>query len=904
MKTKITLALFLVSAFTSITNAQFWNTSVLNFGSSGNTFGTSDNFPINIFTNNTFRGQWTTSNGLGASSVAGSLTGDGLRIAPGTGSPASGTLDLWTAGSGTTHIQFDQTGLIQGEHNNFEFWAQRQGFWFNTTTGFGQYLFNRSNVEQGRLGNNNFWRLGLNNAAVNATRTLEVVDDQDQLRLRFTNAVGANTTAFTDFFAGPFGLDIVPELNAIREPVYIHRLGTTLTQNTLIVNGNARLRYVPETNAESIMLGKQNGLLADDISFRRLAFTGNTSDVLLGDGTWGTVPTIVATNNGISTDGNGVIQLGVPCLNVAGLPNFAGIAATEFTEDRVVANRNFNFWFGSLDTETGGVGIGGQPASTPFCNTGNTLEVSANMKGKYGNIDASGVRLTELKSTSPTLANGTNGVDNTKVLTVDEDGDIVLVDAVGGGGSGVTADNGLSINPTNNVQMGQIYTGTPVNNGIGEFIHNTEVPFAGFNLHFTNILNGGVPGINRVSFGKPVSLSGLAITSKVYSFNGDEHSAIMGHTDGSLLNSSLTLATSGVAGVLTNNNSEKAAGVYGLSTNSNPIFEAIGVWGEAENSPLNVGVQGKATDNVAIRNRGGLFTAANASNFNTGVITFASGPTGSTNYGILASAPSTNPGTNFAGWFEGDVFINSPTGLSSTGIVFVSDQQFKTNIINISNAQNIIGQLQPKEFYFDGASYPQINFSSSKQYGLIAQEVEAILPELVTNHIFPAQYDNLGNQTSAAVNYKSLNYNGFIAILMKGMQEQDAAMDSLKDRLTTLEDCINSVGICENGNGQGNGNRTTNLEVELENLNAIILDQNLPNPFAEKTSINYTIPEEVIEATLLFYDMNGRIIKQVEITERGEGKLTVYGENLKNGIYTYSLIADGELIATKKMLKQ
>ncbi len=50
--------------------------------------------------------------------------------------------------------------------------------------------------------------------------------------------------------------------------------------------------------------------------------------------------------------------------------------------------------------------------------------------------------------------------------------------------------------------------------------------------------------------------------------------------------------------------------------------------------------------------------------------------------------------------------------------------------------------------------------------------------------------------------------------------------------------------------------------------------------------------------------MNGRIIKQVEIDERGEGKLTIYGENLQNGIYTYSLIADGELIVTKKMVKQ
>ena len=54
----------------------------------------------------------------------------------------------------------------------------------------------------------------------------------------------------------------------------------------------------------------------------------------------------------------------------------------------------------------------------------------------------------------------------------------------------------------------------------------------------------------------------------------------------------------------------------------------------------------------------------------------------------------------------------------------------------------------------------------------------------------------------------------------------------------------------------------------------------------------------------MFYDLNGRIIKELIIEERGESKLTVYGENLKTGVYTYSLIADGELIATKKMVKK
>ncbi|MCC7332882.1 MAG: T9SS type A sorting domain-containing protein [Flavobacteriales bacterium] len=61
-----------------------------------------------------------------------------------------------------------------------------------------------------------------------------------------------------------------------------------------------------------------------------------------------------------------------------------------------------------------------------------------------------------------------------------------------------------------------------------------------------------------------------------------------------------------------------------------------------------------------------------------------------------------------------------------------------------------------------------------------------------------------------------------------------------------------------------------------------------------------SIPTEVAEAKLLFYDFNGQLI----IEEHGNSKLTVYGTNLKNGVYTCNFIADGELIATKKMMKK
>ena len=85
---------------------------------------------------------------------------------------------------------------------------------------------------------------------------------------------------------------------------------------------------------------------------------------------------------------------------------------------------------------------------------------------------------------------------------------------------------------------------------------------------------------------------------------------------------------------------------------------------------------------------------------------------------------------------------------------------------------------------------------------------------------------------------------------------------------------------------------------------AIILNQNVPNPFAEQTTIRYFIPDEVNRAQIFFYDNNGDILKVVDLNVKGAGQLNVFAADLGSGMYTYSLIADGKVIETKKMIKE
>jgi hypothetical protein len=53
---------------------------------------------------------------------------------------------------------------------------------------------------------------------------------------------------------------------------------------------------------------------------------------------------------------------------------------------------------------------------------------------------------------------------------------------------------------------------------------------------------------------------------------------------------------------------------------------------------------------------------------------------------------------------------------------------------------------------------------------------------------------------------------------------------------------------------------------------------------------------------MIFYTNNGTILKTMQINERGAGSVTVYASNLSSGIYTYSLIADGKVADSKKMV--
>jgi hypothetical protein len=109
--------------------------------------------------------------------------------------------------------------------------------------------------------------------------------------------------------------------------------------------------------------------------------------------------------------------------------------------------------------------------------------------------------------------------------------------------------------------------------------------------------------------------------------------------------------------------------------------------------------------------------------------------------------------------------------------------KFKKDVNDLTNAINIIKQLSPKTYYFktDGESQ-FMNFSDSKQFGFIAQELEMVLPNLVKE-----QVQMKGPKTEEAITYKGVDYVSLVPVLTQALKEQQELIEALQKRIEALE---------------------------------------------------------------------------------------------------------------------
>jgi hypothetical protein len=315
-------------------------------------------------------------------------------------------------------------------------------------------------------------------------------------------------------------------------------------------------------------------------------------------------------------------------------------------------------------------------------------------------------------------------------------------------------------------------------------------------------------------------------------------------------------------------------GVYGVGTNTN----AFGVYGVATQAG-GKGVYGSGVYGVYGLTPNGGGTAV------YGLASQASA------YGVFGSSTQsigvygyTGNSSSWAGFFAGRVMATSYS---------TSDRNLKKDITEVDNAMEILAQLKPKTYTFrEDGEYALMNLPRGKHYGLIAQEVEEVLPALVAEAEFEpgrirkavrdakgeqGTYDNSNNDI---IKFKALNYTELIPLVVKALQEQQEQIDVLKAENQSLKEMITDLG----------GTSST----------LAWMKQNTPNPVRSSTTIQYFIPAELKSARILVSNAKGQQLKIYSVS--GSGTVNFSAGTLPSGTYTYSLVADGKTISTKKLV--
>lgn len=258
-------------------------------------------------------------------------------------------------------------------------------------------------------------------------------------------------------------------------------------------------------------------------------------------------------------------------------------------------------------------------------------------------------------------------------------------------------------------------------------------------------------------------------------------------------------------------------------------------------------------------------------------------------------------GTLFAGFFDGKVKTTDNLyvdGVICGTLVNVAPLSLRSSSSMNGLHRSVMSQLstlQAGEFYIEAPQYKEVMADyldstlttgmakeaptrrisqnvTKRHYGLDAEELEEVFPDLV--------YDNEDGT-------KSINYVEMVPILVQAINELKSEIDVLK----------------------GDGSNVKKVKAQATNVDEIggsvtllSLGQNKPNPFGTSTNIEVSIPENVQTAFVYVYDLTGKKLQQVDIPARGKQTVTLNAAALTDGMYLYSLIADGKAVETRRMI--
>lgn len=323
-----------------------------------------------------------------------------------------------------------------------------------------------------------------------------------------------------------------------------------------------------------------------------------------------------------------------------------------------------------------------------------------------------------------------------------------------------------------------------VNIGFGSFASGGD-PMAKGNFSaafgsatFATGVNSFVTGIASSAKGDHSFASGyFSVASGEASFAANESSAA-GDRSASFNQGGATGALSFAAGRGTE---ARAANSFVLGENNDPILAAPEALENTSSSPIFIIGNGKIWEEkrnaLVVLKSGKTGIGLNPGNDSTNDATLQvkqigpsaalelAAPTGSNNWSFkVASSMSLYFKNSLRGTF------NSTTGVYTN----ISDERLKKDIESLSPVLEKVMTLKTYSYHLldnqDGAE---------RSYGLMAQQVQKVFPDLVS----PIE-DNAGHQ------YLGLNYQGLNVVAVKAIQEQQAIIAKLQDKLRLQQEII------------------------------------------------------------------------------------------------------------------
>jgi len=116
-----------------------------------------------------------------------------------------------------------------------------------------------------------------------------------------------------------------------------------------------------------------------------------------------------------------------------------------------------------------------------------------------------------------------------------------------------------------------------------------------------------------------------------------------------------------------------------------------------------------------------------------------------------------------------------------------SDERLKDKTRDVTEALSIISELNAFYYTANDTARKYTRTDDEEKIGLSAQDVQRVLPSIVSLSAFDTELDDNGNITSkTGQNYLTVDYARIVPILIQAIKEQQKEIDSLKEKINGI----------------------------------------------------------------------------------------------------------------------